>query len=131
MSRRRYPIYGDGYAYVPFDEEDEVATARKYLEAQVVRLRERGRNVRGKVSVGQSAGAIAAIAREQQADVIVMATHGHGGLSRLLLGSVATSTLRQTTVPLLLTRPAAMRRVEPASSPSATGDGAKHAPPGE
>jgi nucleotide-binding universal stress UspA family protein len=123
-----YPIYGDGYAYVPFDEEDEVATARKYVEAQVVRLRERGWNVRGDVIVGQSAGAIAAIAREQQADLIAMATHGHGGLSRLLLGSVATSILRQTTVPLLLTRPSAMRRAEPEFA-SATGDGASTLPP--
>jgi nucleotide-binding universal stress UspA family protein len=107
-----YPIYGDGYAYVPFDEDGEVAAARQYLEGQVTRLRERGKHVSGKVTVGQPAGVIAALAREQHADLVVMATHGHGGLSRLLLGSVATSTLHQTTVPLLLTRPAAMRRAE-------------------
>jgi nucleotide-binding universal stress UspA family protein len=39
-------------------------------------------------------------------DLIALATHGRGGLSRLLLGSVAASVLRQTTVPLLLQRPA-------------------------
>jgi hypothetical protein len=55
-----------------------------------------------------------------------MATHGHGGISRLLLGSTATSTLRQTTVPLLLTRPAALRHAATApamprtTSPSMT-----------
>jgi hypothetical protein len=42
-----------------------------------------------------------------------MATHGPGGLRRLILGSVATSTLRQTTVPLLLIRPSAMHQAEP------------------
>jgi nucleotide-binding universal stress UspA family protein len=107
-----YPLYGDGYAFLPIDADAEVAHAQQYLEGQIARLRERGRQAVGKVSVGQPAGAIATIAREQQADVIVMATHGHGGLSRLLLGSVATSTLRQTTVPLLLKRPAAMHRAE-------------------
>jgi len=103
-----YPIYGDGYAFVPFDEDAEIAAARTYLEEQTARLRERGWQVQSRVTVGYAAGAIAAVAREQSADLIVMATHGHGGLSRLLLGSVATSTLRQTTVPLLLTRPAAL-----------------------
>ena len=124
-----YPVYGDAYAYVPFDEDAEVANARQYLEGQVARLRAHGRQVSGKVSVGQPAGVIAAIAREQQADVIVMATHGHSGLSRLLLGSVATSTLHQTTVPLLLTRPAAMHRAEPEYEPAAvTGSTVKRAP---
>jgi len=74
----------------------------------------------GEVTVGFPAGAIAAIAREQQADLIVMATHGHGGISRLLLGSTATSTLRQTTVPLLLTRPAALRHADAADEASTT-----------
>ena len=87
---------------MPFDEDGEVAAARQYLEGQVTRLRERGKHVSGKVTVGQPVGVIAALAREQHADLVVMATHGHGGLSRLLLGSVATSTLHQTTVPLLL-----------------------------
>ena len=101
-----YPGYGDGYAYVPFDEEADVATAAKtYLEQQVSLLRGRGWQVHGEVTVGHPAGAIAAIAREQHADLVVMATHGHGGLSRLLLGSTATAVLRQTTVPLLLMRP--------------------------
>lgn len=113
-----YPIYGDGYAYVPFDEEAEVGTATSYLDEQVVKMRERGYEASGKVTVGDPAGTIAAVAREEGADLIVMATHGHGGISRLLLGSVATSTLRQTTVPLLLARPAALHHVT--SEPTTT-----------
>jgi nucleotide-binding universal stress UspA family protein len=42
---------------------------------------------------------------EQQADVIVMATHGHSGLLRWALGSVADKVLRSTDTPLLLVRP--------------------------
>jgi hypothetical protein len=48
---------------------------------------------------------IGEVARERDVDAIVMATHGSGGLSRLILGSVATGTLRHTTAPLLLVRP--------------------------
>ena len=114
-----YPVYGDGYAYLPFDDEAEIAGAQQYLDDQIKRLRERGREATGKVVVGYPAGAIASVARDQQIDVIVMATHGHGGLSRLLLGSTATSTLRQTTVPLLLTRPAALHGADLGPEPTA------------
>jgi len=108
-----YPLYGDGYAYVPFDEEVELAGARQYLEDQVAGLRARGREAELKVAIGQPAGLIPAIAREAEADIVVMATHGRGGLARLILGSVATSTVRQTTEPLFLVRPAALRQAEP------------------
>ena len=105
-----YPLYGDGYAYLPYDEDAELADARQYIQEQVSKLQANGRKAEGKVAVGQPAAVIAATARELHPDIIVMATHGHGGLSRLILGSVATSTLRQTTIPLLLTRPAAMHQ---------------------
>ena len=38
-------------------------------------------------------------------DLIVIATHGHGGLGRMWLGSVATDVVRQASVPVLLIRP--------------------------
>ena len=40
------------------------------------------------------------------ADVVVMSTHGHGGLLKTLLGSVAERVLRQVHVPVLLIQPA-------------------------
>ena len=48
------------------------------------------------------------VLREQMSgktDVVVMATHGRGPLSRFWLGSVADSLVRTTSVPLLLLRP--------------------------
>lgn len=41
---------------------------------------------------------------EQQADLIVMGTHGHRGLSRIFLGSVADGVIRSATVPVTLVR---------------------------
>lgn len=43
-------------------------------------------------------------AREWQADLVVMGTHGGGGLLHLLMGSVAEGVLKQTDVPVLLVR---------------------------
>jgi nucleotide-binding universal stress UspA family protein len=40
-------------------------------------------------------------------DLIIMTTHGRGGLSRLWLGSVADNLIHRTTVPLLVVRPQA------------------------
>jgi nucleotide-binding universal stress UspA family protein len=42
-------------------------------------------------------------------DIVAMATHGRSGLSRLLLGSVADSVLRQSNRPVLLYRPRSVR----------------------
>jgi nucleotide-binding universal stress UspA family protein len=44
-------------------------------------------------------------AKEQHIDLIVMGTHGYGGLSYLLLGSVAQAVSHHASVPVLLVRP--------------------------
>jgi nucleotide-binding universal stress UspA family protein len=100
-----YPLYGDAYSYVPFDETAERERAQQYLDQRVTELREHGQDASATVAVGLAPALIPAIAKEHDVDVIVMATHGSSGVTRLLLGSVATSTLRHTTVPLLLVRP--------------------------
>lgn len=43
-------------------------------------------------------------AEEVEADLIVMGTHGHRGLSRIFLGSVADGVIRSATVPVTLVR---------------------------
>jgi len=48
--------------------------------------------------------AIIRIAREQHCDLIVMASHGHGGISGLLLGSETQKVLTHTTIPVLIVR---------------------------
>jgi nucleotide-binding universal stress UspA family protein len=45
--------------------------------------------------------------QDQRIDLVAMTTHGRGGLSRALTGSVTEQILRQATVPLLVTRNAA------------------------
>jgi nucleotide-binding universal stress UspA family protein len=48
--------------------------------------------------------AIIRIAREQQCDLIVMASHGRGGISSLLLGSETQKVLAHTAIPVLIVR---------------------------
>ena len=53
---------------------------------------------------GDPARAILEVEKELRPDLIVMATHGRKGLSYLVLGSVAVSTVRKSTVPVLTVR---------------------------
>ncbi len=48
--------------------------------------------------------AIIRIAREQHCDLIVMASHGRGGISGFLLGSETQKVLTHTTIPVLIVR---------------------------
>ena len=66
---------------------------------------------RPQVVIDRPSSSIARIARARDADLIVMVTHGHGSLARLFLGSVAIVTLQRAGLPILLVRPAAVRRL--------------------
>lgn len=46
-------------------------------------------------------------ARDQQCDLIMMASHGRHGLSRLIAGSVTQKVLHDSSIPVLVLRPAA------------------------
>ena len=50
---------------------------------------------------GEPAEAILGAVAQTRADLLVMGTHGRGGLTRLLLGSVAEKVLRHSPVPVV------------------------------
>jgi nucleotide-binding universal stress UspA family protein len=81
---------------------------REYLRKMETRLREGGTQVS---TVGPLLGEIGPVLAEQVlelgADLVVMATHGRGGVQRVWLGSVADYLIRHVDVPVLLVRPGA------------------------
>lgn len=54
---------------------------------------------------GKSADQILAAAREWEADIIVIGTHGRTGVSRLVLGSTAEAVVRHASCPVLVVKP--------------------------
>jgi nucleotide-binding universal stress UspA family protein len=78
--------------------------ARQELNAVAGELRPYQLPVRTAVVNGTAAEVVLSAAAQHQADLIVMATHGRGGLSRWALGSVADKVLHAATTPLLLVR---------------------------
>lgn len=99
-----------------------VREAEDYLVATRDRLSREGvTDVDVSVWYGPPAQAIVEAARYRQAGLIVMSSHGRSGVGRLVLGSVAETVLRATSVPILLIRPGEA----PVDAPAAGGPGAK------
>ena len=80
---------------------------QRYLHDLVARLQQEGLQVVAALEAGDVPETIVRIAQSRAADLIVMATHGRGGITRWMLGSVAAKLLAAAPVPLLLVRVAA------------------------
>jgi nucleotide-binding universal stress UspA family protein len=81
---------------------DEHAIALDYVREVRSRLDSMGLYANTEVREGRVAREVVAVLKP--GDVVVMASHGRGGLSRWLLGSVAEDVLRHASVPVLLVR---------------------------
>ena len=79
--------------------------AARYLEGIAAPLREAGMRVRTVLDERPPADAILHVAAREKVDLIVMSTHGRGGLSRMLMGSVAESVSRATPRTVMLVKP--------------------------
>jgi nucleotide-binding universal stress UspA family protein len=97
---------------------EAIRAAEAYLAGVAAHVKELGvSNVDTSVWYGPAVESIVDAARYRNADVIVMSTHGRSGLGRLVMGSVAESVLRSTTVPILLVR--TPQAADGAASPAA------------
>lgn len=86
--------------------QQQAAEAQEYLAGVAQRLQPlMARVVPHVVIAPQPAAAILKTARDYAIDLIALATHGRGGLSRLLIGSTADKVMRAATVPVLVHRP--------------------------
>ena len=79
---------------------------REYLRRVAARIKAAGAMQLATATLsGPPAPALADYTRELGADLVVMTTHGRGGLQRAWLGSVADGLVRSLEVPVLLVRP--------------------------
>ena len=81
--------------------------AAGYLDDLIDRIGESAGSggVTSTVLSGRVSDSLARHATETEADLVAMATHGRGAVTRAWLGSVADSFVRHTTKPVLLVRP--------------------------
>jgi nucleotide-binding universal stress UspA family protein len=78
--------------------------AQRGLDAEVARLRELGVAVEGLLRQGDARDVIPKAAETSGAGLVVVGSHGRRGLSRALLGSVAESIVRTSTIPVVVVR---------------------------
>ena len=77
------------------------------LETRATALAVNGVRARAIVKSGLPWRQIIDTARDEDADLIVIGTHGRGGLNRMLLGSVAERVVRQAPCPVMTVGPRA------------------------
>ncbi len=102
--------YADVTSYVYYDPSDDRAEACRLLEDVAYGLRVRGIRTAIHDAVGFPAMAIAEATSKLGGTLIAMSTHGRGGVSRRLMGSVATGVIQRATAPVLIVRPRQIRR---------------------
>jgi len=96
-------VYTGEYMPIPAHIREEIlADLRRKLADAVAR---RGHSeVNLEVQFGSTARTIVDGAAERNIDLIVMGTHGRGGMAHLLLGSVAERVVRTASCPVLTVR---------------------------
>jgi len=105
------PLYSES-AFAAERVREVYASGRKWVEDQLARwqanAQQEGLTVKTLLRAGVAHEEIVAAARDEGADLIVIGTHGYGGVDRLLLGSVTDRVLRLAPCPVL-----GVRRPEP------------------
>ncbi len=85
-------------------EADSVEVATAYLEEKAQLLRDKGILVETAVLLGNVLDELCDYITEKGVDLVVIATHGRSGVSRLFLGSVADRLLHHAPAPILMVR---------------------------
>ena len=86
------------------ERERMVKEAESYLSNLEGEFREKGIETRKLISYGPVVKAILNAAEQEDADLIAIASHGYGGLSRIFYGSVAAGVLNCVDRPMLIIR---------------------------
>lgn len=108
--------YVSGGVGLPFDVEAARERVQETLEERASVILGPSRPSTIHVEVGRAASQIADFAAEREADLIIMSSHGHAGLDRVLLGSVAEGVVRRAAVPLMIVKPLGRQLFESSTS---------------
>jgi nucleotide-binding universal stress UspA family protein len=104
--------YVDARLKMQNSEDDYLRALTEHLTTQL------GRRVSSAALKGPAAATLVEYARDSDADLVVMTTHGRGGIQRAWLGSVADQMIRNLAVPVLALRASEANSVESPASVS-------------
>jgi nucleotide-binding universal stress UspA family protein len=110
------PVYAEpiGGVYTVEQEVTLRSGAGAYLEKVSARLKKKGVAVKTDIRCSAAAEGIIDCAEKDEISLVVLATHGHSGVTRWALGSVADKVVRGTQKPIMLIRAKERRPTAPA-----------------
>jgi len=88
----------------PAEVNNHLAEVRRYLDEKAGQLKQSGVEARALVEYGPVVVTIMRAARQEDAGLIAMASHGRGGMADVYYGSVAAGVLQRIDRPLLIVR---------------------------
>ena len=121
-----YVVNTASFANLPMETSWESVTSMLEEEGEAALSAAEDRAVAGNVVTavreGPPSREVVEYAGEEECDLIVMGTHGRGGLNRLILGSVAERVVRSSEVPVLTVRVGETGRRRTSGDERATAD---------
>jgi len=94
--------YDPGPETVRESRAGELRFEHRELQQRGKKLRDRGVDAEGLLIQGPTVETIIEKARDIEADLIVLGSHGHGAVYRVLMGSISEGVVRAATVPILV-----------------------------
>jgi len=82
--------------------QQEFPQEHKNLQKEVDGLRQSGIETKGLLSQGSVVEVILQKSKQLEIDIIIVGTHGHGGVHHMIFGSVSEGVLRDTSCPVLV-----------------------------
>ncbi len=82
--------------------QQEFPQEHKDLQKEVDGLRQSGIETKGLLSQGTVVDVILQKSKQLEIDIIIVGTHGHGGVHHMIFGSVSEGVLRNTSCPVLV-----------------------------
>jgi nucleotide-binding universal stress UspA family protein len=94
-----------GFSYVQDGEERLQTQAKERMSDILSANKERCAECTGDVIIGEPVDTIVDFAKEKDADMLIISTHGAKRLEKILLGSVAERVLKRVHCPVLFMNP--------------------------
>ena len=82
--------------------QQELPQEHNDLQKEIDGLRQSGIEAKGLLSQGSVVDTILQKSKQLEIDIIIVGTHGHGGVHHMIFGSVSEGVLRNTSCPVLV-----------------------------
>ncbi|HYD49497.1 MAG TPA: universal stress protein [Terriglobales bacterium] len=94
--------YEPGPQVVRYQVATELREEHRLVQNLAQKLRDQGLDAHGLMLQGSTVECIVERAKKIAADLIILGSHGHGAIHRVLLGSVSEGVVRHATCPVLI-----------------------------